>query len=336
MAELLKKLCNEIGVSGNDRRIRSLIINEVKRYADEITVDSIGNLIIHKRGRVGEKKIMAAAHMDEPGFIVSGITDKGYIKFNSVGTIDLRTIISKRVVIGDGKLDGVIGMKAIHLQKKSDRENAVSVSDLFIDIGAEDKKEAQKRVAIGDYISFNTSFGVLGENIKGKALDSRIGCYCLAECLKRDYESDFYAVFTAQHEIGGRGAAVAAYNINPDIALVLGSVEAADMFKTKEHERNAVLGGGAVASYMDGGVISDRAAQNRLLELAADIPVQLKVPSAAMSDGGTIQTACGGAAVITVDVPCRYSHSPVCIASMRDVESMTELTNLFLRNGDKI
>jgi endoglucanase len=297
---------------------------------------------VHKSGT--GKKLLVTAHMDEPGFILSGITDKGYIKFKSVGSMDSRTIISKRVAIGDNKIMGVIGMKAIHLQKRAERENTVDVSDLFIDIGAKDKAHAEKKVKLGDYITFDTSFGALNENenenvnVKGKALDSRIGCFCLIEALKKNYKNDIYAVFATQHEVGSRGAKVAAYSINADIALVLDTVESADMFKTADFEKNAKVGHGAVISYMDKRIIADKAVSDKLLQMAekANIKTQVKMSTVGATDGGAVQTSGLAAKTISIGVPCRYSHTPVGIASKADIKAALKLTALFLKNGDEI
>lgn len=334
MACLLEKLSNESGVSGNEHKIRDIIIREITPYVDKIEIDTMGNLIAVKHGKKN-KKIMISAHMDEPGFIVSDITDTGYIKFKSVGKIDLRTIVSKRVLIGENKIKGVIGMKAIHLQKKSERENTVDVSDLFIDIGAKDKKNAKKKINLGDFISFDTEFKEIGENIKGKALDSAISCVCLAEALKQSYESDIYAVFAVQSEIEGRGAQVAAYGINPDAAVILDTIEAADMFGVKPNEKTASLGGGVVISHMDKRAVFDSAASDKLMKLAMDngVKAQPRVLSAAASDGGAVQTACTGIPTVNISVPCRYSHSPVCMASKSDIASAVELAGLFLKNA---
>lgn len=308
MACLLEILSNEIGVSGNENKIRDIIIKEITPYADKIKIDTMGNVIAFKQG-TSNKKIMLTAHMDEPGFIVSSITDSGYLKIRTVGTIDPRVIVSKRVLIGDNKIKGVIGMKAIHLQKKTERENTVSVSDLFVDIGAKNKKDALKTVKIGDFISFDTQFGDLGDNIKGKALNSRMGCVCLAELLKCEFEYDIYAVFAVQSEIEGRGALVAAYDIAPDTAIVISTVEAADMFGTKPHEKKAMLGKGAVVSYM-----GDRAS----------------------FDGKAVLTAGNGTEVVNVAIPCRYSNTPVCIASKLDMDDAVEKITSIIKNGGEL
>lgn len=307
MACLLETLCNENGVSGNEHKIRDIIKQEIADYADDIKVDTMGNLIAVKHGK-SERKIMLVAHMDEPGYIVSGITDTGYIKFSAVGKIDPRTIVSKRVLIGENKINGVIGMKAIHLQKKEERENVVKVSDLFIDIGAKDKKDAQKQVHLGDFIAFDTEFREIGGCVKGKALDARISCVCLIEALKQRYDCTVYAVFAVQNEIDGRGAGAAAYDINADTAIIIDTVESADMFGVKPHEKKAVLGGGAV----------------------------VEKSAFKTADAVAVQTACAGIKVIRVSVPCRYSHTPVCMASKSDIKSASELIDLFVKNGDTI
>lgn len=206
MVELLKKLSQANGVSGDETTVRDIIIDEIKNHVDDINIDSMGNIIALKRGDDSSKTIAVTANMDEPGFIVSDITDSGYIKFKAVGEIDPRKIISKKVVIGKDKVKGVIGMKAIHLQTKSERENVVKASKLFIDIGAVSKKEAKKCVSLGDYITFDTSFTEIEDRFKGKALDRSSVCTALINALKSKHQYDLCACFLAQHEVGARGA----------------------------------------------------------------------------------------------------------------------------------
>ena len=157
MAVLLKELTNLSGVSGNEDAVRDFIISQISPYADEIKVDSIGNLIALKRGN-SSKRIMLSAHTDEVGFIISEITEKGFLHFKTVGGIDTRTILAKRIKIGKNGVLGVIGMKAVHLQKKSERDSTPEIRELFIDIGAKDKESAEKLVKIGDYATFETEY----------------------------------------------------------------------------------------------------------------------------------------------------------------------------------
>ena len=227
---LIKELCNLSGVSGNETEVRNFIKEQITPYADEIKVDNIGNLIALKKGN-SSKKVMLSAHTDEVGFIISGINDKGFLEFKTVGGIDTRVIISKKVLVGTKKIPGVIGMKAIHLQKKSERETVPEVSSLYIDIGAKDKDEALEYVKIGDYVSFDTCFAEMScDTIKAKAIDDRAGCAILMELIKKPVKYDTYFCFTVQEEVGLRGARVAAHRIMPDIALVIESTTCNDVY----------------------------------------------------------------------------------------------------------
>ena len=332
---LLERLCNECGVSGDEGRIREIIKSEITPYVDNITVDSMGNIIAFKKGKDSSKKVMMAAHMDEVGFIISGITDKGYLKFKTVGGIDTRVIISKKVLIGDKRVHGIIGMKAIHLQGATERENVPDVSDLTIDIGAKSKEDAKKRVSIGDYATFDTLYSDLGtDKVKAKALDDRVGCAALVEALKRDCEYDLYACFTTQEEVGLRGATVCAYNINPDIALVIEGTTCSDVYKCDEKDYVTKCGGGGVLSFMDGSTIFDSKLRDTLYNLAEknNILVQYKKAATGGTDAGIIHKTGCGVKTAVIAVPCRYIHSPVSVASKMDIEAVKKFTCMFLEN----
>lgn len=331
MAELLKKMSEINAVSGNEDAMRSLIISEIEKYCDEITVDSMGNVIALKKGSERSRTVVAATNMDEAGFIVSDITDKGYLKFKPVGNIDPRKLISKRVSVGAG-VKGIIGMKAIHLQTKSERENVVAVSKLFIDIGAKDKKDAQRQVSLGDYVTFDTEFSKIGDNIKGKALDRSGACYALIKALSRDYSCDVYACFLTQHEVGSRGAKIAAHRLNADAVVTLSSVETEDMHGCEKDSSGARLGGGASVMFMDKSALADRRMTQSLIDLAdkSGIKIQTAAGGHAVSDAGAMQTGAYGKPCVNIAVPCRYSNSPVSIMDADDIESAAELTSLFL------
>ncbi len=332
---LLERLCNETGVSGNEDKIRAIILEEIKPFADEIKIDSLGNIIALKKGRDHSKKIMMAAHMDEVGFIISGITDKGYLKFKTVGGIDARVVISKRVLVGDEKIPGIIGMKAIHLQRASERESVPDFDDLTIDIGAKSKEEAKKKVSIGDYATFDTLYSDFGtDKIKAKALDDRVGCMLLVEALKFNCKYDFYACFTAQEEVGTRGAAVCTYEINPDIALVLEGTTCLDVYKSEEKDFVTTCGGGAVLTIMDNGMIADRNLREYLYNMAKEnkVPIQYKRTTAGGTDAGIIHKTNCGVKTAVLAVPCRYLHSPVSVASKKDIEAAREFVKLYLDN----
>ena len=174
---LLKELTEASGVSGNEKNVRDLIISEIKDFVDSYKIDRIGNIIAYKKGKDTGKKLMVTAHMDEVGLMIKDIDNEGFIKFMPVGGIDKRILVSKPVLVGKDKLPGVIGAKPIHLQKPDERTKALNINDLYIDIGAKSKEEAEKYVSIGDYAIFDSEYIEFGEGlIKAKALDNRVGC----------------------------------------------------------------------------------------------------------------------------------------------------------------
>lgn len=332
MAELLKILSETNGVSGNEHLIREVIIDRIKNTVDDITVDSMGNIIAYKKGKDSSKKIAVTANIDEAGFILSDITDEGYLKFKAVGSIDPRKIISKKVVVGEDKVKGIIGMKAIHLQTKSERENVVEVSKLFIDIGAKNKAAAEKQVKKGDYITFDTDFEKIGNNIKGKALDRSGVSYSLINALKGEFPYDVYALFLVQHEVGARGAKIASHRVKPDVVMTVSSADTTDMYGCDGINSGANLGDGMVINYADKTVIADKKLTDYMAECAktAKIKHQIKVLKSDGSDGGAMQTSGNGTPCLNVVLPCRYSHSPVSLMSIADIESMTQYIKLFL------
>lgn len=333
MAELLKRLSEAHGVSGNEHVVRELILGEIRDKTDEVTCDSMGNLIAFKKGKERCKTIAVAANMDEPGFIVSGITDKGYLKFKAVGNIDPRKVVSKKVVTASG-VKGVIGMKAIHLQTKDEREEAVKIKNLFIDIGAADKADAEKRVKLGEYITFDTEFAVVGENAKGKALDRSGACYALIQALDADYSYDFYAIFTAQHETGARGAKTAAHRVNADALLTISAADTDDMYGCEKISIKS--GDGAVISLRDKTAVSDKAQSDKLISLAKKngIKINVRVTMPNSSDG--CRALLEGAALVNAVIPCRYSHSPVSIMNLGDIEETVKLIKLYLNKIGEI
>lgn len=340
MADILKILSELDGVSGNEKNVREFIIDQIKTFADEISVDTMGNIIALKRGKKAEKskKIMAVCSTDEAGMIVSGVTDAGYIKFKLVGNIDERVLVSKRVRVGENKVKGVIGMKAIHLQKRSERENTVAPSALFIDIGAKSKEDALKSVKLGDYIAFDTEFSALGDCVKGKALDGRIGCFALIEALRESYDDDIYACFTAQQEVGMRGAQIAAYAVKPDLAVILGSAVAADTYGADKTEYGASLGKGAVLSFMDARAIFDKEITDKIADMAKKekIAVQPKEGSVGSSAGDGVILAGEGTRAVMAAIPCRYSHTPVCVVNKDDINALNALTIMILKKAGEL
>jgi endoglucanase len=339
MAMLLKRLCEENGVSGNETAVRDIILSEIRDKADNIKIDAMGNIIAFKKGRSSDKTVMLAAHMDEVGFIISGITDKGYLEFKTVGGIDTRVLISKRVTVGASKIKGVIGMKAIHLQKKSERETVPAIRDIYIDIGASDKKTAEKLVKIGDYGTFDTQFSDFGaDKIKSKAIDDRVGCEILVSAFDVPCEYDRYICFTVQEEVGLRGAQTAAYRIKPDIALVIEATTCSDVHGFEPHEYVTTVGGGAAVTFMDRTTIVNRRFSQWLMDEGqkSGIPVQYKRTAMGGNDAGAVHKAAEGVMTASVSVPCRYLHSPVSVASRSDIEAVRGLVFMFIERVNEL
>jgi len=325
-------------VSGNEDEVRKYIKAAVEKYADEVKVDSIGNLIVYKKGKSPRHKVMLCAHMDEVGFMVTGHAENGFIKFKPVGGVDERILPGKRVVIGDRKIPGIIGCKPIHLQEREERGNIIKLKSMYIDIGAEKKEEAERLAPLGEYIAFYSEYTEIGEGcVKAKALDDRVGCAILTEALKGDYEFDLYACFTVQEEVGLRGAEVAAYAVNPDLALVVEGTTCSDVPGVEKYDYSTVLGGGAALTIMDR---TSYAAKNLVryiynLALKNNIKVQFKQTTTGGNDAGKIQRTRSGVKVASISVPCRYIHSPVSLMSKRDYESCRDITLLVLNQFNK-
>lgn len=332
MPTLLERLSNARGVSGNEGDVRDILIEAIRGLADWHRVDPLGNLIAFKKARGTRArsvpKVMVAAHMDEVGLLIVHHESSGQLRFHKVGGIDDRILLSKVVLIGKDQIPGVIGVKPVHLLKQKERDQVVDVENMSIDIGARSKMEAEGVVKIGDYASFATKFGEMGDGVvKGKALDDRSGCAILVELLKGDFPLDLFAVFTVQEEVGARGAQVAAYAVEPTAAFVLESTVCDDLPKTRDVSPTTRLGQGAAITIADNSMIADRRLVDLLMETADAnrIPYQIKQPLKGGTDAGRIHTAKEGVPSAVVAVPTRYIHAPVSLLSLRDFESATAL-----------
>ena len=334
MLDLLNRLCALDGVSGNEDRVRSFIRDEAAPYADSIRTDAIGNVIVFKKGAKSTgSRLMIAAHMDEVGIIVTRITDEGFLKFQFVGGVDRRVAIGKPVVIGPNRVHGVIGLKAIHMVSRDEMKKAPKTDKLYIDIGAKSKEEALDLVKPGDYGAFVCAPEPFGDGLfKAKAIDDRIGCAIMLQLLKEELPLDVTFAFTAQEEVGTRGAFGAAFSVTPEIALVLETTTAADLPGVEDHRKVCAPGNGPVISYMDGATIYDRTLFEQLRDLAEenDIPWQTKEYIAGGNDAKAIQRSKSGIRVAAMSAAVRYLHAPASVGSISDFENMYKLTRLFL------
>jgi Cellulase M and related proteins len=331
---LLKTLSELNGTSGDENSIRNFLYKEIKPYVEKVTIDKLGNLIAVKNHAFSGPKVLISAHMDEVALMIISINNEGFLKFKPVGGIDARILVSKTVRIGEN-IVGVIGSKAIHLQKLPERQKALTFEQLYIDIGAQSKEEASKKVKIGDYAYFISTCEPFGEGLyKGKAFDDRVGCAILVELLKQDYKFPLVAAFTVQEEVGLRGAKVAAYHIEPDFAIVVEGTVAADVMDKDEEEWITELGKGPACSILDRTTLYSPRLVQYVSELAhkKKIPFQLRRGSSGGNDAGRIHLTRTGIPTISLSVPCRYIHSYVSVISKKDYEECYNLVFALLNN----
>lgn len=335
MIGTLLALCALPGVSGRENAVRDYLMERAMPCADKIETDAMGNLMVFRAGKSHEKTLMLCAHMDEVGVIVTGITADGYLKFDFVGGIDRRVVIGKKVYIGDSGIPGIIGIKAHHLSKGSGQKNVPAVSELYIDIGAKSRENAETLVTLGDVGTFAPGvvrYGASQELLCAKAIDDRLGCAILAKLMEKQPPCDTWFVFTTQEEVGTRGAAAAVYHVRPDAALVVEGTTAADLPGVPNHKTICKVGGGAVLPFMDRGTLYDRRLREVLVNLAdrCHIPWQTKEMIAGGTDASVIQRSMGGIPVAGIAAPLRNIHSPASIGSLSDFEAVYRLTELFM------
>ena len=319
MFDLIKRLTQSFGVSGNEEEIRETIINEIKDYIEDIKVDTLGNLIATKPGK--GKKIMVAAHMDEIGVMATYIDEKGFIRFSNVGGVSAFISIGQKVKFKNGTIGTVF-----YEEKLEDMKN-LKLSKMYIDIGAKDKKEAEKLVRIGDVACFVGDAVKQEDLVISKALDDRSGCAVLIEAIKRMPQTDneIYFVFTVQEEIGLRGAKTSAYQLKPDIAIAIDVTDTGDT--PEAHLMEVKCGGGPAIKIKDNSIICHPEVKKLLEESAKNIniPYQYEILEYGGNDSGAIHIAAGGVPSGAISIPCRYIHSPVEASSLEDIENVVKL-----------
>ncbi|HEY8391447.1 MAG TPA: M42 family metallopeptidase [Capillibacterium sp.] len=332
---LLKELSELNGVSSNETAVRHFIRDRLQGKVETLHTDRLGNLIASQGQTKKGPKVMLSAHMDEVGLMVVGIETNGLLKIKTVGGIDERVLLSKRVLVGPQQIPGVIGAKPIHLQEREERQKPVPLSALFVDIGATDRSDAEKAVKIGDLIAFDTKAACFGDGLfKGKALDDRAGCAVLLNLIENRYDLPLYYAFTVQEEVGLRGATVAAYGINPDLALVVETTSAGDVPPLKKHQASTRLGHGPAISFMDRTLIVQPKLVEALVAVAesAGIPYQFRQTTTGGTEGGAINQTRTGIPAAVISIPCRYIHSPVGVLNLNDFAATIKLVDAVLKN----
>ncbi len=260
--------------------------------------------------------------------IVTGFAPDGGLCFTTVGGVDARVILGRQVVVGDDRIPGVIGTKAVHMQSEEERKTAVPVDKLYIDIGCSSKEEAMELVSPGDEVCFPAGFGEFGNGfLKGKAIDDRFGCAVMIDMIRSELPCDCWFSFTVQEEVGCRGAAGAAFSVAPDYAIALEATTAADLAGVNEPKTVCSLGKGAVVGFMDRSTIYPRDLYRLCHQLGAEkgIPVQTKSMVAGGNNAGAIHKTAGGIRTIAISAPCRYLHSPFCVVKESDLLAVRDL-----------
>ncbi len=328
MRELLLKLCSIHAVSGREENITEFILGEIKDFCDA-KVDKSGNILCFKKGKKRPvKKVVFDAHTDEVGIMATTITSDGFVRFTAVGGIEAAVMLCRPVIFENG-VRGVVGMKPVHLSSAEERKKYPEKDSLYIDIGAASKEEAERLIKPGDVAVFESEPALLGENrLRARAIDDRAGVACLISLLRLEAEYDFYATFTVQEEVGTRGAQTASFALSPDVAITLEATTAADIDGVPEDKQVCRLGKGPAVSFMDKGNLYTRA----LYDLALDCGEKCQ-PKSYVSGGNNSRAFAlsrEGATTLAVSLPCRYIHSPSCLADLTDFEAMLPLAKRLL------
>jgi len=344
---LLERLCNACAVSGDEGEVRSIVLEQVRPLVKDVKVDALGNVLAVHAGTQadqGEKRlrVMLAAHMDEVGLMLTDDEGEGIFRFDTVGGIDVRQLVGKPVWVGQQHVPGVIGAKPIHMTTSDERRHALTLDSLRVDIGPENARKAK----VGDRATFATPFTRLGPSLRAKALDDRRGVATLIELLRDPPPNiDLLAAFTVQEEVGRRGARVAAYALDPDLAFVLDSTPANDLpawnsggYSPKDKlvepfRYNTRLGGGPAIYTLDGSTISDPRLIRYLVETAEalKIPYQFRQPGGGGTDAGAIHKSRAGIPSVSISVPGRYAHTAALLARLDDWKNTLALMQAALR-----
>ncbi|MEG0751810.1 MAG: M20/M25/M40 family metallo-hydrolase [Oscillospiraceae bacterium] len=333
MYELIKKLCDLPGISGRERAVTDEIERIAREYTREIERDALGNLIVRKRGaKTPSRPVMVAAHTDEVGFMVSDIDDDGLLSLVSVGGTYGHTLSGRSLILPRSGLAGILGGAPLHL-RHDNLDEIPKLDDMYLDIGASSKEQAEKYVRRGDAVLFDTKLARFGDdNIIGKAIDDRLGCAIMLELLRENLPCDVTFAFTVQEELGLRGAKTAAFSVRPGTAIVLDVGGGADNAGFEGAARIALQGAGPIISFMDRATIYDEKLYEAACRLADDnnIPRQTKTRVSGGTDAGAIHCAAAGARVVGISIAGRNIHTSASSVSLSDTRNAFELAKLML------
>jgi len=337
---LLEKLCNTFGPSGCEDPVAKVILENIDGCCDELIKNRTLGVIACIRGNgKSDKRLMLSAHMDEVGFMIKSVCDDGTVKVASMCGGDTRIMAGRRVLIGrngESLVRGVFAVKPIHLLKSDERDSALPLDELCIDIGAADKEEAEKYVSVGDYATFESDFVRFGEDgrmIKAKAIDDRAGIAIMCDLMKELYPKkdmlpfDIYFAFTCREELGISGARGAAHLIDPTHALIFESTAVGDICGTAPHKCVAKQGDGPAISLMDRSTIYDKELTKLVLSVGKEkgIPCQIKKYVSGGNDAGHIHKSRAGVRCAVMSIPSRYIHTASNVIRAEDFSSTYRL-----------
>ena len=346
---LLKGLSESFGPSGFEREPATLVKKAGSRFADEILYDKLGSIVFKARGKADSPKVLLAGHIDEVGFVVTGIEkESGYLTFSPLGGWFDQVLLGHRVVVRTKKEDvtGVIASKPPHLLAPDEREKVVKLDSMFIDIGASSKESAEKDfgVRIGDPVAPLSPFLLQkGKKVAmGKAFDDRIGTFVGLEALRHiktqhiQHPNCLYVAATVQEEVGLRGAVTVANLVEPDVAFALEVDIAGDVPGIKPNEAPARMGKGPSILTFDATMIPNQALKSFIIETAEKerVPHQLSVVTKGGTDAGRFHISKAGCPSAVISVPTRHIHSHSAVADMTDVENAVKLVLALVRKLD--
>ena len=342
--KLLKELCESSGIPGREERLRKIVKRELEPITDTLDVDGMGNVIAKKKASKGRKpkKLMIAAHMDEIGFVVSHIDNRGLLRLVPLGGHDPRNMVSQRVTVAGVKKDytGLLhpGVKPPHLQDAGDGNKKLSVGDFVVDLYMSAEK-VKKEIEIGAMVTLQRDFAEIGDGVSCKSMDNRLAVYVMIEAMKKakSFAFETYAVATVQEEIGLRGATTSAFAVNPDVGIALDVTIAADIPGVPEHEQVTRLGDGAAIKIQDSSSISHPGlvAHMKALAKKRKIKHQMEILPRGGTDAGAIQRIQAGVPVITLSIPTRYVHTSIELVDTGDIKAAIGLLAAFLEDGHR-
>lgn len=337
---LLKRLTEAAGVPGREGAIRRIVREELAGVC-EFSTDVMGNLhCIRRCGQAEAKKLMIAAHMDEIGFVVKYIDDKGFLRLNPLGGWDPRQMFSQRVFVHaeEGPLPGLLvySSKPKHMLTDAERNKAPEIDQFFVDVGLP-ADEVKKRVRLGDMVTMNRTLDQVGNLLSNKSMDDRVGLYVMIEAVKaaRDPKVDVYAVATVQEEVGLRGATASGWSIQPDICIALDITLANDIPGIGEPDHVTRLGEGVAIKIMDSSLICHPGVVAHFRRLAEQhgIKHQMEILPAGGTDAGGVQRLHGGIPAMTLSIPTRYVHTVNETVHPDDVDAAVELLARYIEDA---